>query len=158
MLEELRRFSGLPHRCQPIAEIAGVRYINDSKATNPGATRAALEGLAMDFPLVLIAGGQGKGADFTELCDAIAASCKAVVLIGEDAPVFESLLDDRLPIVRAESMPSAVMAAAALATEGDVVLLSPACASFDMFRNFADRGEVFAESVQEMARGRVGND
>jgi len=158
MLEELREFSGLPHRCQPIAEIGGVRYINDSKATNPGATRAALEGLAMDYPLVLIAGGQGKGADFTELCDAIAASCKAVVLIGEDAPLFAALLDDRLPIVRAESMSAAVMAAAALATEGDVVLLSPACASFDMFRNFADRGDVFAASVQEMGRGRVGND
>jgi len=147
MLEELRVFTGLPHRSQLVAEIDGIRYINDSKATNPGATRAALRGLSAQHGLVLIAGGQGKGADFSDLCADIAATCRAVVVIGEDAAQLEQALAGAIPLQHADSMAAAVSAARALAQEGDAVLLSPACASFDMFSGFAERGECFADCV-----------
>ena len=156
MLEELQSFTGLAHRCQPVAERSGVRYLDDSKATNPGATRAALEGLRDAGPLVLIAGGQGKGADFTALADDIARHCKGAVLLGEDADLIERALADRLPVLRAASMEDAVSAAADLASPGDSVLLSPACASFDMFTGFAERGDCFAQAVQSLGGERNG--
>jgi UDP-N-acetylmuramoylalanine--D-glutamate ligase len=154
MLEELRKFSGLPHRSQAVADVAGVHYINDSKATNPAATCAALAGLASDHRLILIAGGQGKGADFRELCEKIAASCRAVVLLGEAADSLEQMLSASLPVLRAASMQDAVGLAAGFADPGDTVLLSPACASFDMFSGFAERGEKFTAAVQQLLKGR----
>jgi UDP-N-acetylmuramoylalanine--D-glutamate ligase len=153
MLEELREFGGLPHRSQWVADIDGVHYINDSKATNPGATCAALSGLADASPLVLIAGGQGKGADFSELCETIVQCCKAAVLIGEDAPQLQAKLCGQIPLVSALDMPAAVTSAAELAETGDTVLLSPACASFDMFSGFAERGEIFMSCVQSLQAG-----
>ena len=147
MLDTLRRFSGLPHRCQLVGEGSGVRFINDSKATNPGATLAALRGLEGEG-LVLLLGGQGKGADFTELCGEVAARCRAVILLGEDAPLFDAALPDSLPRTRADSMEAAVEAAVACSEAGDVVLLSPACASFDMFSGFAARGDAFTRAAQ----------
>jgi UDP-N-acetylmuramoylalanine--D-glutamate ligase len=130
-----------------------VRYINDSKATNPAATCAALTGFETDHKLILIAGGQGKGADFTELCEKIPNSCKAVVLLGEDAGSLEQLLTGNLPTLRAVSMQDAVRQAADIANPGDTVLLSPACASFDMFSGFAERGEIFTAVVQQLLQG-----
>ena len=158
MLEELREFRGLPHRSQAVADIAGVRYINDSKATNPAATCAALAGFRTGHKLVLIAGGQGKGADFSELCEQIPASCKAVVLLGEDADALEQALAGSLPVLRAMSMQDAVRQAADFADSGDTVLLSPACASFDMFTGFVERGESFAVAVQQLLKGDATSD
>ena len=158
MLEELRVFAGLPHRSQWVAEIDGVRYINDSKATNPGATRAALSGLATDTPLILIAGGQGKGADFSDLCKSITGCCKALVLIGEATAQLQSLVAERLPVVIAADMESAVRSATELAEPGDTVLLSPACASFDMFSGFAERGDVFISAVLALCGTGARND
>ncbi len=155
MLAELREFGGLPHRAQWVADVDGVHYINDSKATNPGATCAALSGLAAAAPLVLIAGGQGKGADFGELCETIVECCKAVVLIGEDARLLQDKLRGRLPLVAALDMEAAVAVAAELAQAGDTVLLSPACASFDMFGGFEERGQAFVSSVQSLPAGGV---
>jgi len=158
MLEELREFRGLRHRSQAVADVAGVHYINDSKATNPAATCAALAGFAADQNLVLIAGGQGKGADFSELCEKIPASCRAVVLLGEDADALEQILAGSLPILRAVSMQDAVGLAADFANPGDTVLLSPACASFDMFSGFAERGEKFTAAVQQLLNGGASSD
>jgi UDP-N-acetylmuramoylalanine--D-glutamate ligase len=154
MLDELREFSGLPHRCQLVAESCGVRYINDSKATNPGATLAALRGLGADRNLLLIAGGQGKGADFTVLVEDVTARCKGVILIGEDAALLAAALHAAAPVYRATSMAGAVSVAAELAHSGDVVLLSPACASFDMFASFAERGQHFARCVKALITER----
>jgi UDP-N-acetylmuramoylalanine--D-glutamate ligase len=150
MLETLRGYSGLPHRRQWVAEVNGVVWINDSKATNPGATQAALEGL--DRPVVLIAGGQGKGADFTVLKAAVIAHAKAVVLFGEDADEIAHKLDGAAPIVRSTGMADAVAQSAGLAERGDYVLLSPACASFDMFSDYVERGRVFMDLVREWER------
>ena len=150
MLETLRGYSGLPHRSQWIAEVNGVAWLNDSKATNPGATLAALEGL--DRPVVLIAGGQGKGADFTVLEAVVKAHVKAVVLFGEDADEIAQKLDGAAPIVRSTGMADAVAQSAGLAEPGDYVLLSPACASFDMFNGYAERGRVFMDLVWEWER------
>ncbi len=146
MLETLRRFGGLRHRTQWVAETAGVRWYNDSKGTNVGATLAAIEGLT--GPLVLIAGGQGKGADFSPLRPALAAKGRAVVLLGEAAETLEAALGGVLPVRRVRDMAQAVEVAAELAQPGDAVLLSPACASFDMFEGFAARGEAFMRAVQ----------
>jgi UDP-N-acetylmuramoylalanine--D-glutamate ligase len=158
MLVELREFPGLPHRCELVAVSAGVRFINDSKATNSGATLAALQGLAEGRNIVLIAGGQGKGADFHELGAMLAATCKGVVLIGEDAALLEHATPQSLTPLHATSLEAAVSAARQLAEAGDIVLLSPACASFDMFRSFVDRGEQFTQAVlalvnEEQAHG-----
>ena len=152
MLDTLRRFDGLRHRTQRVAEIAGVRWYNDSKGTNVGATLAAIEGLA--GPLVLIAGGQGKGADFTPLRPALAAKGRGVVLMGEAADAIAAALDGALPLRRARDMADAVAQAAELAEVGDTVLLSPACASFDMFDGFAARGEAFIRAVRAREAGR----
>ena len=148
MLQELREFSGLPHRCQLVAESGGVRYINDSKATNTGAVLAALRGLGGSRNVLLIAGGQGKGADFSVLVEEAGIRCKGVVLLGEDAGSMEQvLLESAVPIYQAMSMMAAVARAADLAENGDVVLLSPACASFDMYSGFVERGQHFSDCV-----------
>ena len=144
----IREFRGLPHRTELVAERDGVRWINDSKGTNVGATVAALSG--MTAPVVLIAGGDGKGADFSELKPACARHARAVVLIGRDAPLIEAALAGAVPIARAGDMRDAVIKARALARPGDLVLLSPACASFDMFRNYEHRGDVFRSTVKEL--------
>ena len=148
MLAELQEFPGLAHRTQWVAEIAGVSYINDSKGTNVGATLAAVSG--MDGPLVLIAGGEGKNQDFTPLAAALRGKARRVVLIGRDGPRIGAALEGICPVERAGSMPEAVQAAARAARTGDTVLLSPACASLDMFRDYAERGEVFAAAVREL--------
>ncbi len=148
MLAELRDFAGLPHRTQWVAEVAGVVYINDSKGTNVGATLAAVSG--MDGPLVLIAGGEGKGQDFAPLAAALRGKTRHVVLIGRDAPLLERALEGVCALEICDSMRAAVRAAARAAHAGDTVLLSPACASLDMFRDYGHRGETFAEAVREL--------
>ncbi len=154
MLQAIREFSGLPHRCQPVAEIGGVRYINDSKGTNVGATLAALEGLGGEGDIVLIAGGQGKGADFGGLRAAVERHCRHVLLLGEDAEKIARALGNVIPVERVRDMPEAVERAAVLAQAGDTVLLSPACASFDMFRGYAARGEAFSTAVRALGGGQ----
>ncbi len=152
MIEILRNFSGLPHRCQPVGEIAGVRFIDDSKGTNVGATEAALRGLGGDRNIVLIAGGQGKGADFSQLRAAVSQHCKSLVLIGQDAPALSAALCSSAPVMTANTMDEAVAVAAAAAVAGDIVLLSPACASFDMFENYGQRGTAFVRAVAHLPR------
>jgi UDP-N-acetylmuramoylalanine--D-glutamate ligase len=149
MLEELRSFAGLPHRSQWIADVHGVAYIDDSKGTNVGATLAAVAG--MPGPVVLIAGGDGKNQDFSPLATGFRGKVRHVVLIGRDAALIAQALDGVCPLERCATLPQAVQAAARAARPGDTVLLSPACASFDMFRDYAHRGAVFAQAVQELA-------
>jgi len=149
MLEELREFPGLPHRAQWVADVNGVRYINDSKGTNVGATLAAVGGLA--GPLVVIAGGDGKGQDFTPLAAAFRGKVRTTVLLGRDAMLIETALAGICHTARVASMPEAVRTAARFAQPGDSVLLSPACSSLDMFRDYAERGSVFAAAVKELA-------
>jgi UDP-N-acetylmuramoylalanine--D-glutamate ligase len=148
MLGALETFPGLPHRSEFVADIAGVRYVDDSKGTNVGATLAAVAGL--EGPLVLIAGGEGKGQDFAPLAAAFRDKVRRVVLIGKDAPALETALAGVCPTERAATLPEAVRTAAAAARAGDTVLLSPACASLDMFRDYNQRGEVFAASVRAL--------
>ena len=150
MVATLRRFGGLPHRCQRVAEIAGVSYVNDSKGTNIGATIAALNGMGQGRNILLIAGGQGKGADFAQLRSAVGSHCKMLILLGEDAPKLQAALQDIAPVTLAGTMEEAVAVAAAGAAAGDVVLLSPACASFDMFSGYVHRGEVFSRAVAQL--------
>ena len=146
----LAEFKGLPHRVQPVVEAGGVRFYDDSKGTNVGAAVAALEGF--DVPVVLIAGGDGKGQDFAPLAPAVRAHARAVVLIGRDAEAIAAALGaTEVPLERAGTMEAAVAAAFALAREGDAVLLSPACASFDMFRNYGHRGDVFAAAARALS-------
>jgi UDP-N-acetylmuramoylalanine--D-glutamate ligase len=151
MCEALESFPGLPHRSAWVADIAGVRYIDDSKGTNVGATIAAVAGLP--GPLLLIAGGEGKGQDFAPLAAAFRDKVRRVVLIGKDAPALEAALAGVCPTERAATLPGAVRAAAAAARAGDTVLLSPACASLDMFRDYNHRGDVFAAAVRARAEG-----
>jgi len=148
MLETLREFQGLPHRMQQVAERDGVQWYNDSKGTNVGATLAAIDGVE-NGKVVLIAGGDGKGADFTPLAAALQGRGRGAVLLGRDAALLAAVLQDVMPVVFAADMPEAVRLAAALAQPGDCVLLSPACASTDMYRNFVERGEVFTRAVLE---------
>jgi len=152
MLQTLIEFKGLPHRCQLVRERNGVMWYNDSKGTNVGATLAALEGLGPEIQgkLILIAGGVGKNADFSPLVPSVEKYVKTVVLIGEAAPILADVLGDRVDIRFAKSMQEAIFTANEIATAGDSVLLSPACASLDMFNNFEHRGEVFAELVQDL--------
>jgi UDP-N-acetylmuramoylalanine--D-glutamate ligase len=149
MLDELREFTGLPHRAQWVGEFAGVRYINDSKGTNVGATLAAVGGLA--GPLVVIAGGDGKGQDFTPLAAAFRGKVRSAILLGRDASLIETALAGVCHTVRVATMPEAVRAAARFAQPGDTVLLSPACSSLDMFRDYSERGNAFAAAVKELA-------
>ena len=142
----LAAFTGLAHRTQWLAEIGGVRYVNDSKGTNVGATLAAVDGTP--GPLVVIAGGDGKGQDFTPLRAAFAGKVRAAVLIGRDARALGQVLAGVCALHYADSLEAAVECAARVAQPGDTVLLSPACASLDMFRDYKHRGEVFADAVQ----------
>ena len=150
MLHALTQFKGLPHRCQLVREHHGVFWYNDSKGTNVGATLAAIEGLGNDTKgkLILIAGGVGKNADFSPLILPIEKYVKAMVLIGEAAPILAATMGDRVEVKFAKSMDEAVAISASIAEREDSVLLSPACASLDMFKNFEHRGQVFMESVQ----------
>ncbi|MBC3949444.1 UDP-N-acetylmuramoyl-L-alanine--D-glutamate ligase [Pseudomonas folii] len=153
MLSSLRTFGGLEHRCQWLRERNGVSYYDDSKATNVGAALAAIEGLGADIEgkLVLIAGGDGKGADFSGLRAPVAANCRAVVLIGRDAELIAQALGDGVELVRVATLEEAVLRCAEIAQAGDAVLLSPACASFDMFKNYEERGRLFAQAVGELS-------
>ncbi|MFA0812087.1 UDP-N-acetylmuramoyl-L-alanine--D-glutamate ligase [Microbulbifer epialgicus] len=158
MLEMLHTFMGLPHRCERVADLDGVTYVNDSKGTNVGATQAALGGLATDTrKIVLIAGGDGKGADFSQLGSS-AHTLRAVVSIGVDGDRIAQVFLGKCEIRRAESMTDAVVEARKLAHSGDYVLLSPACASFDMYRNFEARGDDFRDAVAALCKrcGGVG--
>jgi UDP-N-acetylmuramoylalanine--D-glutamate ligase len=152
MLRALESFPGLPHRSEWVADIAGVRYIDDSKGTNVGATIAAVAGTAL--PVVLIAGGEGKGQDFAPLAGAFRDKVQHAVLIGKDAQAIAAALTGVCGCEFAASMPDAVAAAARHARAGDVVLLSPACASLDMFRDYNHRGDVFAANVRALARSK----
>lgn len=149
MLKTLQVFPGLPHRTEWVANINGVDWFNDSKATNVGAAQAAIHGMDANN-LILIAGGQGKGQDFSPLRDTISGKVKAVILLGEDAKVIENTLNDLVDIKFVANMKEAVQLAADLANPGEVVLLSPACASFDMFDDYEDRGQQFINSVKEV--------
>lgn len=146
----IRGFRGVPHRLEQLGEHAGISYVNDSQATIPAATLAALEAYA-GRGLVLIAGGRGKGLEYGELADAIGAGCRAAVLIGETAAELEELVANRVPVERASDMAEAVARATAIAQPGDVVLLSPAAASFDMFTDYAARGDAFRAAVAALA-------
>jgi UDP-N-acetylmuramoylalanine--D-glutamate ligase len=147
MIEAINEFRGLPHRMQLIAEHAGIRWYDDSKGTNVGATLAAID--SAEGSVVLIAGGDAKGADLKPLAAALQAKGRAAVLIGKDAALLQAVLQDHVPVTRATDMTQAVALAAGMAQPGDSVLLSPACASTDMYRNFEERGEVFIRAVRE---------
>jgi len=152
LLDALRSFKGLPHRVERIASLHEVTYYDDSKGTNVGATVAALEGLGCKA--VLIAGGVGKEQDFSPLNAVVKQYARAVVLIGRDAPLIEAALQGcGVPLSHATDMLDAVLQAAQFARPGDAVLLSPACASFDMYRNYAHRAEAFVNAVRDMANG-----
>lgn len=149
LLSALRNYKGLPHRVEWVAEISGVAFYDDSKGTNVGATCAALTGLPQK--VVLIAGGDGKGQDFAPLREAVVQNTRAVVLIGRDGPQIAAVLKDAgISLLNAASLEQAVTTAFAAAQPGDAVLLSPACASFDMFRNYLHRAEVFMNAVKAL--------
>ncbi len=149
MARALASFRGLDHRMQKVSEIGGIAWVNDSKATNIGACVAALQGY--DTKVVLIAGGDAKGAEMSELAPAVSEKAKAVVLMGKDAGLIEKALAGRVPVYFAADMKDAVRTASSLAEPGDTVLLSPACASLDQYKNYMDRGEKFAAAVRELA-------
>ena len=152
MLYGLREYLGEPHRVQPIGIFNEVEFFDDSKGTNVGATVAALNGLGADRKVIVILGGEGKGQDFSPLADPVARYARAVVLIGRDAPLIRAALSDTgVVLADAESMAQAVALANAKAHAGDAVLMSPACASFDMFDNYEHRARVFCEAVSEIA-------
>lgn len=153
LLHGLRSYQGEPHRVQHVVQIDGVDYFDDSKGTNVGATVAALNGLAK--PTVLIAGGDGKGQDFTPLLEPVSNYCKYVVLIGKDADnIFAALQSTGVACEKVDSLEQAVVVAASKAKEGDCVLLSPACASLDMFKNYVHRAQVFVDAVRGLAADR----
>ena len=145
MCGALKVFKGLEHRMQRVAEIKGVTWVNDSKATNIGACVAALEGYQRK--VILIAGGDAKGADMNELSPVVKEKAKSIVLIGKDAGLIKQALNDCVPVYEAKSMVQAVKICAGLAESGDSVLLSPACASLDQYKNYQDRGNQFAKAV-----------
>ena len=167
LLHGLREYQGEPHRMQSVAIVEGVEYIDDSKGTNVGATLAALNGLGQSgsgsassatAKIILIAGGEGKGQDFSPLSQALARHAKAIVLIGRDAPAIRSAIESSgVTICDAHTLEQAVESAAEIAESGDLVLLSPACASFDMFKDYAHRAQVFIDAVSELAslKGQV---
>jgi UDP-N-acetylmuramoylalanine--D-glutamate ligase len=154
MLHGLREYRGEPHRVEPVGIINGVEFFDDSKGTNVGATLAAINGLGAERCLVVILGGDGKGQDFAPLAGALARHARAVVLIGRDAggirlAIAPSLL--HTPVLDASSLPDAVRLAQQQAHSGDAVLMSPACASLDMFNNYVHRAQVFVAAVHELA-------
>jgi UDP-N-acetylmuramoylalanine--D-glutamate ligase len=148
MLQVLNEFPGLPHRMQFVRQLNGADYINDSKATNVGAATAAVE--SVSGPVVLIAGGDGKGGDFGEFARTVCTKLRAAILIGRDAPLMAGAFDQLAPVFMAGNMTSAVYKAAELAQPGDTVLLAPACASFDQYRNYEHRGDDFSEIVRAL--------
>ena len=155
LLYGLREYAGEPHRVQPVHVVDGVAFFDDSKGTNVGATVAALKGLGADHSLVVILGGQGKGQDFSPLRAPLTRFAKAVVLLGEAREALQSMLEGAdLVVEQVDDMAEAVACAHRLAVSGDAVLLSPACASFDMFRDYADRGNQFANQVHALAQER----
>ncbi|MFN3493186.1 MAG: UDP-N-acetylmuramoyl-L-alanine--D-glutamate ligase [Hydrogenophaga sp.] len=156
MLHGLREYRGEPHRVEPVAIVDGIEFFDDSKGTNVGATLAAVRGLGVERPLVVILGGDGKGQDFSPLTDALVRHTRGAVLIGRDAGLIRAqvgaaMQDAALPLVDAATLPEAVRTALAMAREGDAVLMSPACASLDMFDNYVHRARVFVEAVAEIA-------
>ena len=152
LLYGLREYRGEPHRVEPIGILNGVEFFDDSKGTNVGATVAALQGLGADRRVVVILGGEGKGQDFTPLAAPVARYARAVVLMGRDAPLIrEALADSGVQLQDADSLEQAVTLANTRAHAGDAVLMSPACASFDMFRNYEHRAEVFVAAVRDLA-------
>ena len=152
MLYGLREYRGEPHRVEPIAVVNEVEFFDDSKGTNVGATVAALQGLGADRRVVVILGGDGKGQDFSPLAEPVSRFARAAVLIGRDAPLIrEALTGGDAPVVDAQDMTDAVAQASALAQSGDAVLMSPACASFDMFKDYEHRAQVFAQAVADLA-------
>jgi UDP-N-acetylmuramoylalanine--D-glutamate ligase len=152
MLYGLREYRGEPHRVEPVGILEGVEYYDDSKGTNVGATVAALTGLGADRRIVVILGGEGKGQDFTPLAAPVARYARAVLLIGRDAPLIRAALDGTgVPLLDAPDLPQAVELARQRAHAGDAVLLSPACASLDMFQDYAHRARVFCAAVQALA-------
>jgi len=150
MLQVLNEFPGLPHRMQLAGRVAGVQYINDSKATNVGAAIASVE--SVEGPVVLIAGGQGKGGDFDKLATTTCSRLRAALLIGEDAPLLDAAFEDLTPTEQVADMQAAVMRAAEIAEAGDTVLLAPACASFDQHANYQARGDAFCRAVEALPR------
>jgi UDP-N-acetylmuramoylalanine--D-glutamate ligase len=149
----LREYRGEPHRVEPIGILNEVEFFDDSKGTNVGATVAALQGLGADRKLVLILGGEGKGQDFAPAGRARARFVRAVVLIGRDAPLIrDALAQTGVPLVDADSMQAAVVQANQRAHAGDAVLMSPACASFDMFDNYEHRARVFVRRCTKLAQ------
>jgi len=152
MLYGLREYRGEPHRVEPVAIIDGVEYFDDSKGTNVGATVAALTGLGAERRVVVILGGEGKGQDFAPLATPVSRYARAVVLIGRDAPLIRAALQDAgVALLDAETLPQAVQMATERARSGDAVLMSPACASFDMFKDYEHRAQVFCETVRTLA-------
>jgi UDP-N-acetylmuramoylalanine--D-glutamate ligase len=152
MLYGLREYRGEPHRVEPVAIVSEVEYFDDSKGTNVGATVAALQGLGQERRVVVILGGDGKGQDFAPLAWPVQRHARAVVLIGRDGPrIREVLLPVGVPLHDASDMAEAVTLAASLAQSGDAVLMSPACASFDMFDNYGHRAQVFVQAVARLA-------
>ena len=151
LVQALKTYQPLPHRCALVADHAGVRWVNDSKATNVGATLAAIAGLRADVPgkLILIAGGDGKGVDFTELATVLRQQVDQVITLGRDGPAIAALVPGSIEVA---DLTAAVKQAAALARAGDMVLLSPACASLDMFKNYEERGRLFADAVQQVIK------
>jgi UDP-N-acetylmuramoylalanine--D-glutamate ligase len=151
MLHALRDYRGEPHRVEPVAIVREVEYFDDSKGTNVGATLAAINGLGAERKLVVILGGDGKGQDFSPLAAAVARHVRAVALIGRDAPAIrEALGGTHVPLHDAAALPQAVRWCATQAQPGDAVLLSPACASLDMFKDYAHRAQVFVDTVHEL--------
>lgn len=153
ILASLKAFKGLPHRCEPVGFINGVQFVNDSKGTNVGATLAAVEGLGRDHPgrLILLLGGQGKGADFSSLSEPVAQLCKSIWVFGQDQEQIVAALsagEHASTVHRVDTLEQALAGAEAEALAGDIVLLSPACASFDQFNDFQHRGEVFRSWVE----------
>jgi UDP-N-acetylmuramoylalanine--D-glutamate ligase len=149
--EVLATFHGLHHRNETVAVVRGVTYINDSKGTNLGALRKALESLAE--PVILIAGGRDKGGDYGDILDVVAAKVREAILIGEAAPLMKKAWGKAVTCRRVATMQEAVKEAAGIAREGEVVLLSPACSSFDMFRDYAERGDLFRQAVEAEKEG-----
>jgi len=150
MLKTLKTFNGLKHRTQWVAEKNNVTWVNDSKGTNVGASLAAIEGLQVENKLLLIAGGIAKDADFSPLKNTICEKVRAVILMGKDAPQIEKILESCVPVFYAKDMQDAVNIAADLSHPKDTVLLSPACASFDMFNSYEHRGELFIDAVERL--------
>ncbi len=151
LVQALQTYQPLPHRCTLVANHQGIRWVNDSKATNVGATLAAIAGLRADVPgkLILIAGGDGKGVDFTELAHVLKQQVDQVITLGRDGPAIAALVPGAIQVA---DLTAAVKQAAAIAKAGDMVLLSPACASLDMFKNYEERGRLFAEAVMQVLK------